>query len=100
VDLYTFYFLAVDAGKHAARQRRFMTIASAALSKIGISLPRETYRIPQRSFALYFILTIITLGIFGIYWEYVLFKDFNDHFEDHRIWEEALSTALASLGLK
>jgi len=100
VGLYTLYFLTVDSGKHAARQRRFMTIASAALSKIGISLPGETYHIPQRSFALYFILTIVTLGIFGIYWEYILFKDFNDHFEDHRIWEEALSTALASLGLK
>jgi len=97
VSLYTLYFLTTDAGNHAARQRRFMTFASTALSKIGISLPGETHYIPKRSFALYLILTLVTLGIFGIYWEYLLFKDFNDHFEDHRIWEEILSTSLPSL---
>jgi len=97
VGLYTLYFLTVDAGNHAARQRRFMAFASAALSKLGITLPGEMYHVPKRSFALYLILTLVTLGIFSIYWQYVLFKDFNDHFEDHRIWEDVLRMSLQSL---
>ncbi len=94
--LYVMYFLTIDPGNHALRQRRFTSLASKALTQTGASVEKETHIIQKRSFAAYLILTIVTLGIFGIYWTYVLFKDFNEHFEDHKLWEESLSVALTA----
>jgi len=44
------------------------------------------YKIVDRSTAIYIVLTIITLGIFMLYWLYTVVKDPNEHFrEDWRI---------------
>jgi len=47
----------------------------------------ERYKkMPDRSTILYIVLTIVTLGIFGLYWVYTIAQDPNEHFrEDWRI---------------
>ena len=60
-------------------------------------LPRRETILPDRSFVLYLILTIITLGIFGIYWLYVLLKDPNEHFKHHILVEDRLLGQLESV---
>ena len=50
--------------------------------------------LPSRSFVLYFILSIVTLGIFEFYWSYVLIKDFNEHFKAQWQFEDSLMSVI------
>jgi len=100
VDLYVLFRISDDIGDHIMRQRRFMTIASAALSQLGISLPGGEMRyISKSKVVLYIILilTLVTLGFFYIIWMYLQFKELNKHFEEHRTWEKTLLNSLQSL---
>jgi len=96
VDGYVLYRIASDVWDHIMRQRRFMTIASAALSQLGIFLPEEEL-LSKRDLLLFALLTIVTLDLFEIIWLYILFRIVNKHFEAHRTWEEALRSSLQSL---
>jgi len=97
VDIYVLATVTDDIGDHIMRQRRFMTIASTALSKLGISLPGVTHHVSKRKVILYIILAIVTLRFFDIIWMYLLFRELNKHFEEHKTWEEALLGSLQSL---
>ena len=94
--LYVCYFLMKDFYKHERREDGFWEDISKILSKLGISFspPRRMNPLPNRSFILYLILSIITIGIFGIYWLYVLIKDPNEHFRYHASIDEELFTTL------
>lgn len=52
--------------------------------------------VPKRSTALYIFLSIITLGLFSIYWRYTVMTDGNAHFDADDRMEDAI---LAGLGL-
>ncbi len=94
--LYVWYFLMKDFYKHERREDGFWEDMSKTLDKCGVkfSVPRRTEALPDRSFALYFILNLVTLGLFGIYWTYVLLKDPNEHFRYHVQIEDQLLTTL------
>ncbi|MDG6931750.1 MAG: DUF4234 domain-containing protein [Nitrososphaerota archaeon] len=52
------------------------------------------HTVPDRSTALYIILTIITLGIFFLYWVYTVANDPNEHFrEDWKIEDQVFQPA-------
>jgi len=92
---YVYYFLMKDFYKHERREDGFVEDINRVLDKCAIkfSVPRRTEILPDRSFVLYLILNIITVGLFGIYWLYVLLKDPNEHFKYHiQIEDELLST--------
>ena len=92
---YVYYFLMKDFYKHERREDGFWEDIGKVLDKCDIkfSAPRRTEILPNRSFVLYLILNIITVGLFGIYWLYVLLKDPNEHFTYHiQIEDELLST--------
>jgi hypothetical protein len=93
---YVWYFLMKDFYKHERREDGFWEDMNKTLDKCGVkfSWPRRTEVMPDRSFALYFILTLVTLGLFGIYWVYVLLKDPNEHFKYHVQIEDQLLAAL------
>lgn len=93
---YVWYFLMKDFYKHERREDGFWEDVGRILDKTGIkfSAPRRTEPLPERSFALYLILTIITFGFFGVYWLYVLLKDPNQHFMYHRQMEDQLLSSL------
>jgi len=96
---YVLYFLMKDFYKHERREDGFWEDMSKTLDKCGVkfSVPRRTETLPDRSFALYFILTLVTLGLFGIYWIYVLLKDPNEHFRYHVQVEDQLLTTLETV---
>jgi len=100
-EWYVSYFLMKDFYKHERREDGFLEDVSKVLGKCGItfSLPRRTVVLPDRSFVLYLILTIITLGLFGIYWLYILLKDPNEHFKYHILVEDQLFGQLESLAI-
>jgi len=101
VSWYIYYFLMKDFYKHERREDGFWEDISRVLDKCGItfSVPRRSEVIPDRSFVLYLILSIITMGFFGIYWMYVLLKDPNEHFKHHIQVEDPLLSTLESLKL-
>lgn len=93
--IYVLYFLTKDFYKHERREDYAITDVYAILNALGISAtaPRRieiSQPIPERSFVLYLILTIVTLGIFGIYWYYCLIEDPNRHFKYHIQLEDQL----------
>jgi hypothetical protein len=90
-----------DFYKHERREDGFWEDLSRTLDKIGVtfSVPRRIETTPNRSFILYLILTIITVGLFGIYWLYVLLKDPNEHFKYHVQIEDQLLSTLESVAI-
>ncbi len=96
--LYVYYFLMKDFNKHERREDALWAETRRILDKAGIKLeiPARTNPLLERSFALYMILTIITLGLFGIYWLYALLKDPNTHFEYHAKMEDQVVSVLES----
>lgn len=101
VQLYVYYFLITDFYRHERREDGFWEDLSRTLNKLGVnfSVPRRTKAMPYRSFVLYLILTIVTVGMFGVYWFFVLLKDPNEHFKYHIDAETQLLTALEQVAL-
>ncbi len=99
--LYVSYFLISDFYKHEQLENSFWEQCSNTSNQLGISfsVPQRTNPIPNRSFVLYMILTIVTMGLFGAYWLYVLLKDPNQHFDYHKQVETQLLTAIDSVEL-
>lgn len=95
VSWYVYYFLTKDFYKHERREDGFWEDLGRIMDKMGIkySVERRIETTPDRSFVLYLILTIITSGLFGIYWLYVLLKDPNEHFKYHIKVEDSLLSA-------
>lgn len=86
-SLYIIYQLGRSIYEHDFRWCEFVTTARNALTVLGFP-PGPMFSIrplKRRSFALYLLFAVLTLGLFMIYWLYVLVKDQNDHFE--RQWE-------------
>ena len=95
-QFYVYYFLMKDFYRHERREDGFWEDASSALNRLSVnfSVPRRTETMPDRSFVLYLILSVITVGLFGIYWVYVMLKDPNEHFKYHIHAESQLMSTL------
>lgn len=98
ISFYVFYFLNKDFYRHERRQDIFTDDLAKLLAMVGISLnlPRTSYPVPDRSFILYLVLTIVTGGLFAIYWVYTLLTDPNNHFQYQALIED---TVLAQTGI-
>lgn len=97
-SLYTRWFLTVDYRRHSVRQRELSdTIAEAVRLVTGksVSIVDESV-LPDRNFWVYLLLTILSLGLFGIYWQYVLFNDPNTHFARQAFAEDQTVSYLRS----
>ncbi|MEM2493100.1 MAG: DUF4234 domain-containing protein [Nitrososphaerota archaeon] len=96
--LYVYYFLMRDFRRHEQREDRVLEDLSAVISSIGgMPLPGRGESVPKRSFALYLALSLVTLGIFGIYWTYALIRDPNVHFREQARLEDELLRRLEQL---
>jgi len=96
--LYVYHFLNKDFWKHERREDQFLNALSSILAKHGVNFTYvRIHTIPDRSTLLYVILLFVTIGLFGLYWVYTLTKDPNNHFMEHRMWEDTLLNALRSL---
>jgi len=90
--LYAGYFLMKDFYMHERREDAFIQDLVRTFYALGvpINLPYRTSPVPDRSFALYFVLTLITGSIFAVYWVYVLVSDPNNHFRQQTIIEDTV----------
>jgi uncharacterized membrane protein len=98
VWIYAGYFLMKDFFKHERREDLFINDMLRTFNALGmaINFPYRNPPIPDRSFALYFVLTLITGSIFGVYWVYVLVTDPNNHFRQQMLIEDTIMTQLSS----
>ncbi|UXD22236.1 hypothetical protein IPA_02795 [Ignicoccus pacificus DSM 13166] len=94
VTFYVYHFLNKDFYKHEQREIEIYRNLRIALSEVGISIPQMNPTIPSRSTILYIIATLLTGGVFGLYWLYTLIKDPNEHFKQHRYVESELIAAI------
>jgi hypothetical protein len=94
--LYMFHFLGKSMRSHDRRDMEFYTSARRALSKLGFEAgsPYSIRTLPERSFVLYLVLSIVTLGIFTFYWWYTLLLDPNDHFRTQWEFEDNVMSIL------
>jgi len=91
VGLVVMYYLTTDYFYHEQGEIAFLQRVTTALGKKGTALTATPSNpLHTRSFGLYIFLSIITLGIFCLYWAYVIFKDPNQHFDTHQVWESEL----------
>ena len=98
VWFYIAHFLNKDFRKHELRERRLISLINNVLRKHGApGIVKFEEKVPDRSTILYIILTIITLGFFGLYWIYTLAKDPNEHFKQHKVVENQLMGFLENL---
>ena len=82
LGFYVSYFLTKDPHHHDIRQLAFMQQVQSAFSKLQKTIVFPFWKaIPDRSFFLYLILSLLTFGLFALYWNYVLISDFNQHFK-------------------
>jgi len=96
--LYVLYFLGKDLRLHERMEDGLIEDSNKILESLGASVGvRRLNPIPERSFVLYLILTVVTLGIFGIYWLYILITDPNNHFKHHIQYEDELMSKISAL---
>lgn len=96
--LYVAYFLTADIYKHYKNQTRWVAALVSGMNALGVSnvasIPitvEAQYEVPNRNFGIYLVLSILTLGIFAIYWGYIIFRDYNEHFKTQwRLEDEVL----------
>lgn len=87
--------LTQDLCKHDLRQIDFQETLISALAEIGVTLPSSVNVKPlKRDTILLLLLTIITAGLFWIYWFHILLKDYNEHFANQALFEDKLLAAL------
>ncbi|MDH5443473.1 MAG: DUF4234 domain-containing protein [Hadesarchaea archaeon] len=96
VAFYVGYFLMRDFYRHERREDFFLEdLEKIAGPIVALEMPRRFHSIPDRNVILYIVLTILTVGIFGIYWLYSLIVDPNNHFNHQVTWEDKLLSSLS-----
>ena len=97
--LYVYYFLMKDFFRHERREDQFIRelLGVLSISGVSVSLPLRNPSMSERSFALYIILSVVTLGFFWVYWVYVLLNDPNNHFRQQASIEDTLMVQMSTL---
>ena len=82
---------------HDLRWNAFVGSLEPSMRVIGkeLKLPAPIRIQKERSLVLYAILTLVTFGLFAVYWLYVLIKDPNDHFDGHELVEPEILRAIS-----
>jgi hypothetical protein len=87
--------LTQDLSKHDARQVSLEEALIGAFTEAGIASPSlGNTKTRRRDPMLFLLLTIITAGLFWIYWFYTLLRDFNEHFANQDLFEDRILAAL------
>ncbi len=97
--LYVYYFLMKDFFRHERREDQFIRelLGVLAASGVQVSLPYRNPPLSERSFAVYVVLSIVTVGFFWVYWVYVLLNDPNNHFRQQALVEDTLMAQMTPL---
>lgn len=88
------YVLMDDYARHETNEVALTAVLNHSFALLGTEAGIAfQQQIPARRFWLYLLGTLITFGVFGIYWLYVMIADPNQHFQAHADWESRLARA-------
>lgn len=94
LNFYVLYVLTKHPFEHDNRWHAFTQQAQYAFGQVGINITTPSWKtLPRRSFWLYFVVTIL-IGLFMIYWLYVLIDDPNEHYKAQWQFEDQLMSQL------
>ncbi len=95
--LYVWYFLTVDFYWHEQRQVDVVNKANQVLQRVGApTFIQYSPVLPERHYWLNLLASVMTIGIWGIFWYYRILSDPNRHFENQWAFEDRLPSAIAS----
>lgn len=95
VSLVVAFNLTQDLCNHDLRQADFQESLAGTLTEAGIApLPSVSLKPLKRDMILLLVLTVITAGLFWIYWFSILLKDYNEHFARQALFEDSILAAL------
>lgn len=95
VALLAAYDLTQDLRKHEERQSNYQATIAGAFNEADLSItPFASFKAHKRDPLLFLILTLITAGLFWIYWFYTLLKDYNEHFQQQAFFEDQVLAPL------
>ncbi|MBV9412391.1 MAG: DUF4234 domain-containing protein [Acidimicrobiia bacterium] len=95
VDIILFILLDGDLVKHDAAERAAEAELAGIYSALGADLPQPTgTQHAANSYVARVLVTIVTLGIYFLWWTYNIMDDLNRHFEENWVWEDSLRHAL------
>lgn len=96
VGAYVNHFLNKDLIFYDEWESSYFANAEWVMQRLGypVSVPRRAKPVQNRSTGLYVLLSIVTFGIFAVYWRAATMSDGNDHFDDDAAMEDALLRAL------
>jgi hypothetical protein len=88
--MYVLYFLMKDIFKHHNRDIAIMQQTQSVAQKMQRAIVVPSWQaLPTRNFGIYLILSCC-IPFFGIYWQWVIIKDYNDHFQTQWRFEDQL----------
>ncbi len=96
--LYIYHFMNKDMVAHSKSEKLLLG------EIIDVIKSRDPYftkslldhkEVEDRSTFIYIILTILTLGIFGIYWAYIITRDYNQHIKSDRLLKDEIIASLS-----
>ena len=95
VDIILFILLDGDLVKHDGAERAAEAELAGIYGALGADLPLPTGTPKQpHNYVARIIVTIVTIGIYFLWWTYNIMDDENRHFEENWAWEDNLRHAL------
>jgi hypothetical protein len=93
---YVFRFLMEDLRKHEEHESFFFAEVVTYAKNLELSMNLNGMALTTKSFTSghYFVMTLGTLGLAGVYWLYLIFNDYNRHFKKQWAFEDELLKTL------
>ena len=99
--VYPLYYLTRDFYQLQRFEQDLLDDLSKAWTKLGITKYPVSVdvTVPERNFWLYLVLTVLTLGIWGLYWDYTIHTDPERVFKESSRWEETMLASFRQMSL-
>ena len=97
LGMYLLIHITIDYYIHRKLEEEVSIKLNDVFTALGLEKAEWREVFEEREVLLYALLTLLTLGLFQIYWYYVISKDQNEHFDTHSRFEEQVIGNLEKL---
>ncbi|HEY7135551.1 MAG TPA: DUF4234 domain-containing protein [Acidimicrobiia bacterium] len=99
VHIILYILMDQDLVKHDANEGAVESELATIYARLGASVPQpDPSRVKaQHNYVARIIVTLVTCGIYGLWWLYDVMVDWNKHFEINWAWEDGLANAVQSM---
>ena len=96
---FLYYVLMNDMRVHETKEFLFKDLLDGCFSRLGIRPLLFVRKDPIKtsSFPIFFILVLVTFGLFSYYWTFIILRDFKSHILWHHRWEKIFLESLRRL---